>query len=93
MALGPYDQATQWLLDQMHDPKMPIWHRIEIAKFLIESRPEEFRGPRRDFTTIIIEGTVPNAPVNITLTIPGQSPFRADADTLPAKDPAPLRLN
>jgi hypothetical protein len=42
MSHGPYDPATQWLLDQMHDPKMPLWRRIDIAKFLIEKYPHEF---------------------------------------------------
>jgi hypothetical protein len=89
----PYDQATQWLLDQMHDPKMPIWRRIEIAKFLIESRPEQFKGQRRDFITIVIEGPTPNTPVNVTLTLPGQSPFEHGLIAGDADDPSPLRLN
>jgi hypothetical protein len=70
-----YDQATQWLLDQMHDPNLPLHRRIDIAKFLIESRPEEFKGQRRSYTTIVIEGPTPNTPVTITFTLPGQSPF------------------
>ena len=89
-----YDQATQWLLDQMHDPHVSLWRRIEIAKFLIESRPEAFRGQRRDFITIIINGLSAeqdaprlgdNHKLNITLTLLGQSPF--------AEDHGPARLN
>jgi hypothetical protein len=70
-----YDQATQWLLDQMHDPNLPLHRRIDIAKFLIESRPEEFKGQRRAYTVIVIEGATPNTPVTVTFTLPGTSPF------------------
>jgi hypothetical protein len=70
-----YDQATQWLLDQMHDDRLPIWRRIDIAKFLIESRPEAFRGQRRNMTVIVIEGAAPNHPISISFTLPGTSPF------------------
>jgi hypothetical protein len=85
-----YDQATQWLLDQMHNPDLNIWRRIEIAKFLIESRPEAFRGQRRNYTTIVIEGATPNAPVNITFTLRGRSPFELAEPRKPAET---ARLN
>jgi hypothetical protein len=71
----PYDPGTQFLLDQMHDPNQPLHRRIDIAKFLIESRPEEFRGQRRNMTVIVIEGATPNAPVTVSFTLPGTSPF------------------
>jgi hypothetical protein len=61
MAHGPYDPATQWLLDQMHDPKVSLWRRIDIAKFLIETQPHEFnvrwvQDPEAPMITIIIGG-------------------------------------
>jgi hypothetical protein len=87
-----YDPATQWLLDQMHNPQMPIWRRIEIAKFLIESRPEEFKGQRRHYTTIVIEGAVSNAPLSITF--PGTSPFATPVTQVTGDaDHTPTRLN
>ena len=43
MSHGPNDQATQWLLDKMHDPHVSLRHRIECAKTLLEIHPEEFR--------------------------------------------------
>jgi hypothetical protein len=43
MAQGPYDAGTQFLLDTMHDPRVPLWRRIECAKFLLDKHPNEFR--------------------------------------------------
>jgi hypothetical protein len=61
MAHGPYDPATQFLLDTMHDPSVSLWRRIEIAKFLIETQPHEFnvrwvQDPEAPMITIIIGG-------------------------------------
>jgi hypothetical protein len=36
MPTGPNDEATQFLLDTMHDPKVSLRHRIEAAKTLLE---------------------------------------------------------
>jgi hypothetical protein len=63
MSHGPYDDATQWLLDQMHDPKVLLRHRIECAKILIETNPDEFNvrarwinDPDAHVIKIVIEG-------------------------------------
>jgi hypothetical protein len=39
---GPRDAGTQFLLDTMHDPRVPLRHRIECAKTLLELHPHEF---------------------------------------------------
>jgi hypothetical protein len=46
MSHGPYDAGTQFLLDTMHNPKATLRHRIECAKFLIETQPQEFNARR-----------------------------------------------
>jgi hypothetical protein len=60
MAHGPYDEATE-CLNTMHNPRVPMWRRIDIAKFLIETHPEEFRtrwvqDPDAPTITIVIGG-------------------------------------
>jgi hypothetical protein len=42
LSQGPYSAAVQWLLDQMHDPRVSLRHRITCAKTLIEVYPHEF---------------------------------------------------
>ena len=78
--MGPYDTATQWLLDQMHDPKVSLWRRIDIAKFLIETQPHEFNvrlrnDPDAPVVRIIIQGIGEATPIE------------------PSCDKDPLRLN
>jgi hypothetical protein len=73
MSHGPNDQATQWLLDQMHDPKVSLRHRIEIAKTLLELHPHEYNirwvhGTDEPTIKVIIEG------------IPAEQPRRAAPD-------------
>jgi hypothetical protein len=55
-----YDRATQWLLDQMHDPKVSMRHRIECAKTLLEVHGHKFDDVRwirdpRDETVVTIK--------------------------------------
>jgi hypothetical protein len=38
-----YDEATQWLIDRMHDPKVSMYHRTKIAKFLMQLLGPAFR--------------------------------------------------
>jgi len=66
MSHGPNDQATQWLLDKMHDPHVSLRHRIECAKTLLEIHPEEFRirwvrDPRDEsvVTLKVVDGGIP----------------------------------
>jgi hypothetical protein len=61
MSHGPNDQATQWLLDQMHDPKVSLRHRVEIAKTLLELHPHEYNirwvhGTDEPTIKVVIEG-------------------------------------
>jgi hypothetical protein len=79
MAHGPNDAATQWLLDQMHNPNVSLRHRMECAKILLEIHPHEFNirwvnddGP---VIRIVIEGM--GEPVSREVSV----------------DPDPLRLN
>jgi hypothetical protein len=45
MAHGPNDAATQWLLDQMHNPNVSLRHRMECAKILLEIHRKRCSGP------------------------------------------------
>ena len=68
MSHGPYDAGTQFLLDTMHDPEVSLRHRIECAKFLIETQPQEFNvrrviHPDEPVITIVIGGI--GAPTNV----------------------------
>ena len=67
MSHGPNDQATQWLLDQMHDPRVSLRHRIDIAKTLLELHPHEYNirwvhGTDEPTIKVIIEGMPPGTP-------------------------------
>jgi hypothetical protein len=91
MSQGPYDAGTQFLLDTMHDPRVPIWRRIECAKFLIESQPHEFNGraqwvrDQRDDSVVVIKVVIGG--------------FEPGAEQQPMKmgerryEPNPARLN
>jgi hypothetical protein len=90
MAHGPYDPATQFLLDTMHDPSVSIRHRIECAALLLKLNPEEFlvrtvRDPDAPTIKIIIEGL--GAGTVLTNTPTHQ---RTDSGE---DDPGPARLN
>jgi hypothetical protein len=89
MPHGPNDQATQWLLDQMHNPKASLRHRIECAKTLLEVHGHEFevrwlRDPRDETVVtikVIIGGIGPTAIMD-----------HVEREPI-AKDPSPARLN
>jgi hypothetical protein len=81
MTHGPNDVATQWLLDQMHDPHVSLRHRMECAKILLEIHPSEFNvrwvnnDPNVPVIRIVIEGL--GEPVSREVSV----------------DPDPLQLN
>jgi hypothetical protein len=81
-----YDEATQWLIDRMHDPKVSMYHRTEIAKFLMQLLGPAFRErepwPGEARITIVIGGLPEHASVSV-----GQEPEQI------ANDPYPPRLN
>ena len=91
MAQGPYDAGTQFLLDTMHNPRVPLFHRIECAKTLLQTHPNEFRvnwlrdardpnpDPMVPVLKIIIEGI--GAPV--TLVTGDAEPERIVHDAVP----------
>ena len=79
MSHGPNDQATQWLLDKMHDPHVSLRHRIECAKTLLEIHPEEFRirwvrDPRDEsvVTLKVVDGGIPAEQHPPRLAVPDQ---------------------
>jgi hypothetical protein len=86
MTNGPYDAATQWLLDRMHDPKVSMYHRTEIAKFLMQLLGPAFKErepwPGEARITIVIGGLPEHASVSVS-----REPEQI------AKDPDHLRLN
>jgi hypothetical protein len=69
MSHGPYDAATQWLLDQMHNPNVSLRHRMECAKTLLEIHPHEFNirwdhdDPNVPVIRIVIEGLGKPTPI------------------------------
>jgi hypothetical protein len=79
-------EACQWLADRMHDPKVSMYHRTEIAKFLMQLLGPAFRErepwPGEARITIVIGGLPEHASVSVS-----QEPEQI------AKDPDPPQLN
>jgi hypothetical protein len=82
MSHGPYDPATQFLLDTMHDPSVSILHRVECAAILLKLNPQEFNvrmvhDPDAPTITIVIGGMGPPT------TVQGQDQGHITQDPIP----------
>jgi hypothetical protein len=58
MAQGPFDEATEWLLDQMHNPSLSVRWRIECAVTLLKQSHHE-RSPIDVNIRVIVPGIDP----------------------------------